>query len=428
MKLTRNHTTRLATRREFLSLSAKGTGLVALSSWVPAFITDTIQAAGTSAVNKDATIFVLIKLGGGNDGLNMLVPFNDDTYYEYRPRIAVAKDTVLKIHEDFGFNPACPGFESLFKDGHLAVFHDVGYPNSTRSHFSGQDFYERGGGLEFVGTGWLGRFLDAECPPERARTTSDPIATHISRHLPMALNSANPQPIFSMLSSNIKQLMQRAVESDATAKLLRSTIAAGDKETNDKVRYLNLAYMNALITEEKVREVVANYKSGVEYPETTLASDMRAVAAMIAAEVGNRIYSVEIGGFDTHGNQIQRHRDLLEELSGAIRAFISDLKTKGMADKVIVMPFSEFGRRPYQNGTEGTDHGSNSTFIVAGTKVKGGLYGTHPEIPKDGRSDIMFTKKSIDFRQIYATVLEKWLGTSPELILREKYKTLEFLA
>lgn len=428
MKLTRNHTTRLATRREFLSWSARGTGLAALSSWAPSFITDTVMAAGASATNKDATIFVLIKLGGGNDGLNMLIPFDDDTYYEYRPKTAVKKEDALKIHEHFGLNPVCTGFQEMFKEGHLAMFHDVGYPNSSHSHFSGQDFYERAGGLEFVGTGWLGRFLDAECPADRAKITSDPIATHISRHLPMSLNSTNPQPVFSMLSSNVKQLMQRSVKADATAQLLRKTIAAGEMETNDKVRYLNMAYMNALITEDKVRDIIANYQPDGEYPETTLANDMRAVASMIAAEMGNRVYSLEIGGFDTHANQVQRHGDLLGELSGAISAFFKDLGGKRLADKVIVMPFSEFGRRPYENGTEGTDHGSNSAFLVAGTKVKGGIYGKHPEIPKDGRSDIPFVKSSIDFRQIYATILDRWLGTKSEAILRDKYKHIEFLA
>lgn len=428
MKTSTRQPTRLATRREFLSLSARGTGLLALGSWVPAFVADTVHAAGKLATDKDKTIFVLIKLGGGNDGLNTVVPFNDDVYYEYRPKIAIPKADALKIDENFGFNPSCQGFADLFKDGHLAVFHDVGYPNSSRSHFSGQDFYERGGGLDFVGTGWLGRFLDAECPPDHARKTTDPVATHISRQLPMSLHSQNPQPIFSMLSSNVKQLMQRAVAKDETSELLRSVTMSGDKESNDKVRYLNQAYMNALITEEKVRDTISEYKTDTEYPATTLASDMRAVASMIAAEMGNRVYSLEIGGFDTHANHVRRQGELLEELSGAIGAFIKDLKSKRLSDKVIVMPFSEFGRRPYENGTEGTDHGSNSTFFVAGTAVKGGLYGKHPAIPKDGRSDIPFTKTSTDFREIYSTVLEKWLGTDPVAILQDKFKPLQFLA
>lgn len=160
--------------------------------------------------------------------------------------------------------------------------------------------------------------------------------------------------------------------------------------------------MNAFVTEEKVRNVISSYKAGADYPDSGLGSDMRAVAAMIAAGLGTRIYSLDLAGFDTHSNQLGRHAELMGEVSGAISAFLSDLRGKKLADKVIVMPFSEFGRRPYENGSSGTDHGTNSVFFVAGGAVKGGLYGKHPTIPKDNRSDIPFTEKSTDFRQLYA--------------------------
>lgn len=424
---TRNYETQLATRREFLSYGAKGAGLLALSATAPGFLVETANAIGEDAVDRDGRILVLIKLGGGNDGLNTLVPVNDGTYYDYRPKIAIPAGETLKINKDFGFHPACKGFEQLYKDGQLAVIQDVGYPNSTRSHFSGQDFYERGGGLEFS-TGWLGRYLDAGSPPGQASLATTPAATHISQHLPIVLRSERPQPVFSMLSSNVKRLMQRAAAEDETAKLLRETISAVESEQNDKINYLNIAYMNALVTEEKVREVISSYKPDADYPRSGLASDLRAVAAMIASGMGTRIYSLDIGGFDTHSGQPNRHATLIGEVSSAISAFVSDLGGKKLADKVIVMPFSEFGRRPYENGSNGTDHGTNSVFFVAGGAVKGGIYGKHPTIPEDKRSDLKFTEDSIDFRQLYATILAKWLGADPEPILREKYKQLDFLA
>ncbi len=244
----------------------------------------------------------------------------------------------------------------------------------------------------------------------------------------MALNSATPQPVFSMLSSNVQQLLQRAMADDDSAGLIRAAIAAGDREANEKVRYLNLAYMNALITEEKVRSVISSYKAEAPYPKTTFGNDMKAVASMIAAGLGNRVYSVEIGGFDTHSGHVRRHSELIGEVSSAMAALIKDLQAKKLSDKVIVLPFSEFGRRPYENGTAGTDHGTNSTFFVAGTKIKGGIYGKHPVIPKDRRSDIPFTRTSTDFRQIYATILEKWLGIPGKTVLRTNYDTLGFLA
>jgi len=415
------------TRREFLSLSAKGTGLVAMGSFAPGFLTDTIRAAGTDATDKDGKILVLIKLGGGCDGLNSVVPVNDDTYYKFRPGISIPKDQTLKIDDDFGFNPNMTAFESLYKDGNLAVVHDVGYPNSTRSHFSGQDFYERGGGFEFSGSGWLGRYLDAECPPDTAMKSSNPVATHISRYLPITLRSKTPQPVFSMLSSDVKRLMQRAIKEDESAKLLKEVVTAASSEKNEKVNYLNMAYMNAIITEEKVRDVISNYNPDVEYPDGRLSMDIKAVAAMISADMGNRIYSLDIGGFDTHSNHVQRHGELMGDVSGAIGAFINDLKAKKLDDKVIVMPFSEFGRRPYENGSAGTDHGTNAAYYVAGTSIKGGLYGKHPTIPEDRRSDLTFTKTSTDFRQLYSTILDKWFGTDAEAIMGENYDRLEFL-
>ena len=427
MKTTRRAPRTVATRREFLSFGARGAGLVALGNAAPGFLVNTARAIGEDASDKDRRIVVLVKLAGGNDGLNTLVPVNDRTYYKYRPNLAIPKEEALMISEDFGFHPAAAGLKQLFGDGNLAVIQDVGYPNSTRSHFSGQDFYERGGGLEFVGSGWLGRYLDAVIPPDQARRSSTPAATHISRHLPIVLRSKKPQPVFSMLSSDIRRLMQRAMAKDETAELLRNTIEAAGKEKNQMVDYLSVAYMNALITEEKVRDVIRDYKADTEYPQSNLAADMRAVAAMISAGMGTRIYSVEIGGFDTHSNQDTRHTQLLTELSGALSSFLADLEGKKLADQVLVMPFSEFGRRPYENGSAGTDHGSNSVFFVAGGAVNGGLYGKHPSIPKDQRSDLQFTKKSIDFRQLYATVLGKWLGADPKPILNEDYEQLEFL-
>ncbi|MFK5922558.1 MAG: DUF1501 domain-containing protein [Verrucomicrobiota bacterium] len=429
MKTNRSKKLSLTTRREFLSTGGAGVGLMALSSFAPSFLVDTVNAAGSAALDKDGKILVLIKLGGGNDGMNMLAPTHDDQYYKNRPKIAIPKKDALMIDENFGFNPQAPGYEELFKEGNMAVMLDVGYPNSTRSHFSGQDFYERGGGLEFSGTGWLGRYLDSECPQDQVRKINYPVATHISRNLPITLRSKSPQPVFSMLSSDIKSQASRTLDAnDETSKLLKTAINAAEHEKNPKVNYLNMAYMNALITEEKVRETISSYKADSEYPDHRMARDLKAVAAMVSAEMGTRVYSLDIGGFDTHGSQLARHGDLHEELSSSINAFVKDLAAKNLSDKVIVMPYSEFGRRPYENGSGGTDHGTMSTFYVVGSGLKGGVYGTHPIIPSDGRSDAPWSDEtSTDFRQLYATVLDRWLDTNSQEVLKKEYKHLDFL-
>ncbi len=400
---------------------------MALGTFAPRFLVDTVEAAGSAALDKDGRILVLIKLGGGNDGLNTVVPVNNDTYYEYRPNVAIPKKDTLTINDDLGLNPICTGLNELYQDGNLAIIQDVGYPNSTRSHFSGQDFYERGGGLEFVGSGWLGRYLDSECPTENIQERDTPVATHISRHLPITLRSKEPHPVFSMLSSDVRALQSRSVADDEAAELLKKTVMAGSNEENEAVNYLNMAYMSALVTEERVRDTIAAYKPGVEYPKTNLGRDLQAVASMISDEMGTRVYSLDTGGFDTHSNQLQRHETLLGNLSGSITAFINDLKSKGLDDKVIVMPFSEFGRRPYENGSGGTDHGSNSVFFVAGTAVNGGVYGESPVIPTDRRSDLRFNESSIDFRQLYTTVLDRWLDGSSTEVLKGEYAPIDFL-
>tara|TARA_R110000850_G_scaffold218391_2_gene344003 strand:- start:1158 stop:2447 length:1290 start_codon:yes stop_codon:yes gene_type:complete len=419
----------LATRREFLRGSAAaGTGLMALGAFAPQFVVDTVQAAGSAALDKDGKILVLIKLGGGNDGLNTLAPVNDDTYHEFRPNIGIKKSEALMLNDDLGLNPACSGLNELYQNGDLAVIQDVGYPNSSRSHFSGQDFYERGGGLEFVGSGWLGRYLDSECPQDQLEGRDTPVATHISRHLPILLRSRTPQPVFSMLSSDVRALQSRSVADDAVAELLRKTVMAGTEEKTETVNYLNMAYMSALVTEERVRDAIGNYKPGATYPGTNLGRDLSAVASMISDEMGTRVYTLDTGGFDTHSNQTQRQAQLLGNLSDSISAFLSDLKSKGLEDKVIVMPFSEFGRRPYENGSNGTDHGSNSVFFVAGSSVNGGIYGNQPVIPTDRRSDLRYSETSTDFRQLYATIVDRWLDGNSTDVLRKEYTPVEFLS
>ncbi|MCF6311912.1 MAG: DUF1501 domain-containing protein [Verrucomicrobiales bacterium] len=429
MKKNRSKKLSLTTRREFLSTGGAGIGLMAMGAFAPSFLVDTVNAAGAAALDKDGKILVLIKLGGGNDGMNMLVPTHDDQYYKNRPKIGIAKKDALMIDENFGFNPRAPGYEELYKEGHMSVMLDVGYPNSTRSHFSGQDFYERGGGLEFSGTGWLGRYLDSECPQDQVRKINYPVATHISRNLPITLRSKSPQPVFSMLSSDIKTQAARTLDSnDDTSKLLKTAIQAAEKEENPKVNYLNMAYMNALITEEKVRDTIASYKADSPYPDHRIARDLKAVAALVASGMGTRVYSLDIGGFDTHGQQLGRHGDLHEELSSSILAFTKDLAAKKLSDKVIVMPYSEFGRRPYENGSAGTDHGTMSTFYAVGTGLNAGIFGTHPVIPSDNRSDSSWSDDtSIDFRQLYATVLDRWLDTDSKLVLNKEYKHIDFL-
>lgn len=402
-----------ATRREFLRQSAGGLGLIAFSSVAPAFLTNSVMAKVPKA-EKDRSILVLIQLAGGNDGLNTVVPYEDDNYYRLRPKIGLKKNEIHVIDDQLGFHPNCGQLADLHNDGKLAIVQNVGYPNPNRSHFRSMEIWETGSKSdEYLTSGWLGRYFDNACS---GTPTEDPVGLGVGNDMPDAFISNGEHNIFSLALGSGRN---RSVGEDMLDALKRSKEAPGEN-----ANFLQHTLMNALVTEGRVQDRLRNYKPMTQYPASGLASSLKNVASLIASGQETRVYFVSLGGFDTHVNQIQRHGVLMKQLSEAMHAFQKDIEAHGLDDQVLTMTFSEFGRRPSENVSAGTDHGTAAPLFVMGSKLKGSLYGTAPDLNLQKNKDLTY---STDFRSIYSTVIRKWFDADPKAVLGNSFKNIDFI-
>lgn len=404
-----------STRREFLSRSGKGIGLLAFSQFAPSFLVQSTRAA-SPAPEKDRRILVLVQLAGGNDGLNTLVPFEDADYYRLRPTIGLTKDKVLRVSDTLGLHPSCGALHALLDEGKLAVVQNVGYPNPNRSHFRSTEIWETASNSEeFLGTGWVGRFLDNACAGLPA-DGHDPVGIHITSGLPQSFLGASDHSTFGMQPN-----LGNRRENEENRKLLETMATSPTEGAEGAATFLKHTLMDALVTEKKVQRVLNDYKPGVTYPGTAFANSLRSVAALIAAALPTRVYFVSLSGFDTHGNQISAQANLLTQLSEGLAAFQKDLEAHQLGSQVTTMTFSEFGRRPNENESRGTDHGTAAPLFVMGSRIKGGLHGSAPSLKLERNQDLTFTT---DFRQVYATMLDRWLECPSEPVLGGKFASL----
>ncbi|MGA1206002.1 MAG: DUF1501 domain-containing protein [Opitutales bacterium] len=402
-----------ATRREFLLRSAGGLGLIAFSRVAPAFLTHSV-IADVPAPEKDRSILVLIQLAGGNDGLNTVVPYSDDNYYRLRPKIGLKQDEVHVINDHMGFHPQCGQLANLYKEGQLAIVQNVGYPNPNRSHFRSMEIWETASKSdEYLPTGWLGRYFDNCCS---GTPGEDPLGLSIGNELPDAFIAANDHNIFSLDQ-------QRGFQRSVSEEIIGAMGASGDL-ASDNASFLQHTLMNALVTEERVSQRLNRYRPMVEYPGSPLGRSLRNVAALIASGQETRVYFVSLGGFDTHANQLQRHRNLMGQLSSAMAAFQADLVAHRLDDQVLTMTFSEFGRRPSENISGGTDHGTAAPLFVMGSGLKGPLFGSAPNLDLKKNRDLSY---STDFRSVYSTVIQKWFQTDPLPVLGQPFDSIDFI-
>ncbi|MEX0325330.1 MAG: DUF1501 domain-containing protein [Puniceicoccaceae bacterium] len=401
------------TRREFLKQSASGLGLVAFSSVAPAFLTQSVRASVPDA-EKDRTILVLIQLAGGNDGLNTLVPFEDDNYYRLRPKLGLRKDELHPVTDQLGFHPACGEMAELYREGKLAIVQNVGYPNPNRSHFRSMEIWETASGSdEYLTTGWMGRYFDNCCA---GIPTPDPLGLNIGNELPDIFLSGREHNIFSLANTGRGKR--------TTGEGMKEAIAKGDFSMSENANFLQHTLMNALVTESNVLKRLRGYQPMAAYPANALGRNLRDVAALIASGQETRVYFVSLGGFDTHANQLFRHRQLMEQLSSAMAAFQADLAAHKLDDQVLTMTFSEFGRRPSENVSGGTDHGTAAPLFVMGSKLKGSLFGQAPDLQVAKNKDLPF---STDFRSVYSTIIERWFETDPTRVLEKKHPLIDFI-
>jgi uncharacterized protein (DUF1501 family) len=407
-------------RRDFLRTSLQTSTLVALAPTVPGFLEQTARA---TQPNRDGRVLVVIQLDGGNDGINTVVPFADPGYAKYRKVLRLPADRLFKINKEVGFHPAMRDVAKLLESGQLAIVQGVGYPNPSRSHFKSMAIWHTAnvrlpGGYGDSGEneqtrasfGWIGQALDGSQRPKDGAADAVFVGTGA---LPTALRGRR----------SVASTMTRLEDAVLTLKGNVQAAVGGTGHGRDLAAFVQRSTLEAYASSDRMREVLQTKDGSTRYPASGLAGQLRMIARLLKGGVGTRIFytSQPANAYDTHYLQLPAHNEVLEELSGALGAFLSDLAAAGLAERVMVLCFSEFGRRVQENGSEGTDHGTAGPVIVAGPSVRAGLVGETPKLLDLQDGDL---KTHLDFRQVYVTILEDWLGLSAKAALGSEFGRL----
>jgi uncharacterized protein (DUF1501 family) len=396
----------MITRRDVL----RTLPLISLAPSVPGFLA---QSARAAAPQKDGRVLVVIQLDGGNDGINTVVPFQDEGYARNREALALPVKRLISVTEGIGLHPAMQGAGRMLEAGRLAIVPGVGYPNPDRSHFRSMAIWHtaRFDPVDHTGPGWIGRGLDARAVPG----TSGPASLYIGAGaVPSALRGT------SAPAGSLEHIDDITLDQPSAA-----NPAAGDamdnRESSDSVAsFVERAALDAYATADRLA-ALGRDDSNARYPSSGLAQRLRLIARLLKGGFGARVFYTLQTGYDTHRAQPGTHFQLLNELSGALEAFHADLGASGLLDRVLVMAFSEFGRRVAENGSAGTDHGTSGPVFLAGTHIQSGLIGSYPSLTDLVDGDL---KMTVDFRRVYATVLEDWLGLASKTALNGTFERM----
>jgi len=424
--------TRISRRKAVIG----GAAVLGLGALAPAFLTRTahhLGAAPIAATTPGRTrSLVVIQLGGGNDGMNTVVPYSNDLYYQNRPTISVSQTDVLHLSAEVGLNPNLTDLKGMYDQGHVAIIQGVGYPNPNRSHFRSTDIWTSAVPEKDEHSGWLGRYVDAQCcgtDPKSGQPTpptNDFLALDVQPSLSPAFWTQHALvPALDNLDRFTYQTdSHHADQRDAELAAFRA-IYSKKPGSEAYEALLNHAGVTALDASETLHKATAAYQPRVLFPTNPLANSLKTVAQLINADLGTRVYYVSMGGFDTHANQKKAQDTLLKTFGASLNAFLQELEASERMGDVMVMVFSEFGRRVHENGGRGTDHGTAAPMFVLGGGIKGGIYGSHPSLTDLDHGDL---KYSIDFRSVYATILHDWLEADPAQVLGSSFATINFVS
>jgi uncharacterized protein (DUF1501 family) len=402
-------------RRDFLKITGAAGSMISLGATIPGFLNRT--AAAAQPANRPGakdTILVVVELTGGNDGLNTVVPFADPEYGKLRTALRLPTAQLKKINDSIGLHPSMGRLAKLMEDHALCVVQGVGYPNPSQSHFRSMDIWQAGSTARDLTEGWLGIAM------KRLPTAS---AFHIgdsNQTAPLAVTGA-PTRVPTLASLEDFQLRTGAASRGDRIEQ-RAIIEAAARSPGARPGLLDFVQRTAANTyasSQRLREIGSGYQPKVPYPATGLGQHLQLAAQLIDADLGARIFYVALGNFDTHANQLTSHAQLLGELSDALAAFYKDLAARGQKDRILLMTFSEFGRRAAENASRGTDHGSAAPMFLVGGKVKPGAVGQHPSLAKLEFGNL---KHQTDFRQVYAAILDRWLGVSSKDVLGQVFE------
>ena len=398
----------LLKRKEFLQVGSLATASLMLPKFLKAFEAGNMVPSG----NK---VIVILQLSGGNDGLNTVIPVRNDIYYRSRPRLGIKKDKALSLTDEVGLHPALTSFKELYDDGSLAILNNVGYPNPDRSHFRSMDIWHTASqSTEYWSHGWVGRYLDAQCngcdKPTQAIELDDVLSLALKGNDFKGIAVKDPRRLYGT----------------ANEKFFRDVMKNHKDEAGEQpVDYLYKTMAETLSSADYIFQQSRLHPSSAEYPKSDLGNSLKTIASLIYSEINTKVYYVSLGSFDTHINQDGQQQRLFTEMNEAVKAFVKDLKEQKRFEDVLLFTFSEFGRRVEQNASNGTDHGTaNNMFLVSGGLKRKGVLNPMPDLSDLNEGDL---KYNVDFKNVYATVLKKWLNADDEKILMKKYGYMDFI-
>ena len=395
-------------RKEFIQIGSLATASLLVPKFLKAF-------EGQQMVLPGNKVVVILQLSGGNDGLNTVIPVRNDLYYKARPKLGIAKEKTLLLTDEVGLHPALTGFKELYDDGGLAILNNIGYPNPDRSHFRSMDIWHTASqSSEYLFNGWVGRYLDAQCNGCDKPTQ----AIEIDDVLSLALKGEK--------SKGIAVKDPRRLYGTANEKFFRDVMKNHVNEPGEQpLDYLYKTMAETLSSADYIFQQSKMHPSNAEYPKTDLGNSLKTIASLIFSEINTKIYYVSLGSFDTHINQDAQQQRLFTEMNDAVKAFTKDLKQQHRFEDVLLFTFSEFGRRVEQNASGGTDHGTaNNMFLVSGGLKQKGVLNALPDLGDLNEGDL---KYKVDFKNVYATVLNKWLKADDKSILAKQYEYLNFI-
>ena len=394
-------------RRKFLKQNVLASSLFFVPSFVKAFEN---AIKGSLGFKK----LVIVQLSGGNDGLNTIIPYTNDIYYKSRPNIAIAKNDCIKITDEFGINKNLTPLKNLYDKGYLSVINNVGYPNPIRSHFRSTDIWHTASDSnQYLNTGWLGRYIDIYGKkPYSGIELDDSLSLIMKGDVLKGIATKNPTSLYNNTKT---PYFKKVLDSHRDVHLSEHNLG-----------YLYKTMIEAKSSAKYIFETSKTYNSTLTYPNNPFGKQLKTTAQFINSRVESKVFYVSMGGFDTHVRQEKKQNKLLQTYSEAMEVFVKDLEHKDTFKDTLILTFSEFGRRVKQNAASGTDHGAaNNVFIIGKNLKKQGFYNEAPNlIDLDKNGDIKYT---VDFRSIYATILDKWLEVDDATILNKSYSKLGFI-
>ena len=395
-------------RKQFIQIGSLATATFMLPKFLKAFEKPLMVPPGNKVV-------VVLQLSGGNDGLNTVIPVRNDIYYSSRPRLGIKKEETLKLTDEAALHPSLTGFKDLFDDGSLGILNSVGYPNPDRSHFRSMDIWHSASNSnEYVNTGWIGRYLDAQCngcdKPTQALEIDDVLSLALKGNNMNGLAMKDPRRLYDT----------------SQEKYFKDVLANHKNEPGEQTAdYLYKTMAETLSSADYIYQQSKVHPSSATYPATELGKSLKTIASLIFSDINTKVYYVSLGSFDTHVGQEGQQKRLFTEMNDAVKSFVADLKLNNRFNDVMLMTFSEFGRRVKQNASGGTDHGTaNNMFLVSGGLQKKGLINNLPDLNDLQDGDL---KYKVDFKDVYATVLNKWLMTDDKKILGKQFNYMDFI-